>query len=976
MLLFLSGVAVAHAQRPTVYPPPEYYVAFAPYYEGEYRNALGAFREAARGGLRSTEGRWIDSICYHTMMGECFYQLGDLTHALEQYHAALELAVAHNGWMLRIQYPELIEPSSSSIRSSITWGVRAIPMARIPDRMLSLQGRLDNMDVLKRGGVAAAPEYYSVNVKEILRCIALALRHRREILGPVCPHDPVTNQLLNAFTRYQTEPNHWSQSWTTCLAGLAFYSAGKLEQAEAELKRSLLLGGQFDHDLTPTGLLELGNLAMDQGQNQAAGALYLEATLAGASYEQCDLLAEAFRGAVLAHVVSGQKGLYAALLPASAWAKRRSRALTAELSLSAAENCAAQGQMGQALKLLADTRQSVGNRDMQHGTLGARFNYQSALVQFSQGNLAGGTKDLASAMAFQKNSSRRLFQMGLADALYTHDAISQKAADTLFSEVLREPTASDWNTDPLETLGVVLTPHPAPLEHWFDIAVERKDAEKALEIADRIRRQRFYSTLALGGRLLALRWILEGPEAALSQTAKLQRQDILNRYPNFARLSTQAGELRQQLNALPLAPDDDDGAKQQRRLFEQLAEASTAQELILREIALRREPSEFVFPPLRTAKEIQQQIPAGQLVLAYLVTSRGLTAFALSREKYAAWPVDNSNEVGKALADLLKQMGLTEKRTGVTAAVLKEKAWRTTGAKLLSHLTKQMKADAWDKYEEVVFVPDGMLWYVPFEALPVGESAGDVSLISKVRVRSVPTVALANAVTVGHKPNARTAVIVGKMLPTADAQASADAFAVLKEVLPQATRFDGLPFPSGIFSAACDRLLVLSELDPNPRGLYGWSPTGVERGKAGSTLEDWFALPWQSPAEVILPSFHTLAETGLRKTSGGQELFFVTCGLMAAGARSVLVSRWPVGGQTTFQLMREYVQELPYSSAAEAWKRSVQLASGMPVDPEAEPRIDKSAWDERVKADHPFFWAGNLLVDTGSQPKADEAPQR
>ena len=52
---------------------------------------------------------------------------------------------------------------------------------------------------------------------------------------------------------------------------------------------------------------------------------------------------------------------------------------------------------------------------------------------------------------------------------------------------------------------------------------------------------------------------------------------------------------------------------------------------------------------------------------------------------------------------------------------------------------------------------------------------------------------------------------------------------------------------------------------------------------------------------------------------------------MASGSRSILLSRWPVAGQSTFDLVREYVQELPFVPAAEAWQRSVQLARANPI---------------------------------------------
>ena len=68
--------------------------------------------------------------------------------------------------------------------------------------------------------------------------------------------------------------------------------------------------------------------------------------------------------------------------------------------------------------------------------------------------------------------------------------------------------------------------------------------QTAIEIADRVRRHRFFTSLAFGGRLESLRWILEAPPACLPQQALLQRQDLLARYPAYDQLSQQARAIR------------------------------------------------------------------------------------------------------------------------------------------------------------------------------------------------------------------------------------------------------------------------------------------------------------------------------------------------------------------------------------------------------------------------------------------------
>ena len=91
----------------------------------------------------------------------------------------------------------------------------------------------------------------------------------------------------------------------------------------------------------------------------------------------------------------------------------------------------------------------------------------------------------------------------------------------------------------------------------------------------------------------------------------------------------------------------------------------------------------------------------------------------------------------------------------------------------------------------------------------------------------------------------------------------------------------------------------------------------------------------------MLPGFHTPAEHALsdkEKHAGGMDVFLSTCGLMATGSRTILLSRWRTGGKTSFDLTREFAQELPQTSAAQAWQRSVLLCTETPLVPDQEPR--------------------------------------
>jgi hypothetical protein len=49
------------------------------------------------------------------------------------------------------------------------------------------------------------------------------------------------------------------------------------------------------------------------------------------------------------------------------------------------------------------------------------------------------------------------------------------------------------------------------------------------------------------------------------------------------------------------------------------------------------------------------------------------------------------------------------------------------------------------------------------------------------------------------------------------------------------------------------------------------------------------------------------------------------------------------------------------------------LAQSADLEPEREPRVKLGASAPMLKTDHPFFWSGYLLADTGSQNKPDPA---
>ena len=508
----------------------------------------------------------------------------------------------------------------------------------------------------------------------------------------------------------------------------------------------------------------------------------------------------------------------------------------------------------------------------------------------------------------------------------------------------------------------------------------RNEHEKALEIADRLRRHRFFTTLDFGGRLQSLRWVLHGPEAVLDRQSILLRQDLMGRYPAYEKLTRQSDALRTELRTMPLGPDDSAALTRQRKLIEALSASSRQQEAILREMALRREPAALVFPPLRNVAEVQAALPDGHAVLAFLSTSRGLYAFLLNNQQYTWWRVASAARLRTEIVNLLRALGQHAGNQELDLKQLRDDSWKPTAQRVLELILEGSRADFKNDFDELVVVPDGLLWYVPFEALQVEVEGRRRPLIARVRVRYVPTVSLVVPWGAGRHQSATTAVVAGKLFPRdgADvAQAELDKLAgVLPGVEPFPARLSG---PSAVYATLFDRLVVLDDLPETEKNPLAFAPVPIDAGKPGNTVGDWLALPFGAPDEIVLPGFHTAAERSLRGVNpdtAGQEVFLTVCSLMSAGARTVLLSRWRTGGRTSYDLVREFTQELPHTSPADAYQRAVFLTAGSHIDVEAEPRVRRAQVDELPLANHPFFWGAYMLVDAGAvpQPGAELAP--
>ncbi|MBA2117307.1 tetratricopeptide repeat protein [Bremerella alba] len=969
--------------RGSVVPSDAYYAGFIPFYQGDYEQAGEVFNAAGRAGVRSTEGRWIDSICYATMLGECHFQMGNNAQALENYTTALLLFVQHSNWMLRINPESLgpIGPVSNDLRNNVTWGKsgRNTLIGDYPNSLPTFQGQTDaqNQAAARGGGVLSPGRIMPVRASEIARCIALAIYRRQEILGPISQYDGLTGQVVGVLQRRPAPPNHWTGAWVDVQHGLALAAAGKSDEAVQTLQRSLTTAGQYDHDLTSLALLQLGRIALEQQDFPAAQTYFLEATYSAAAFQQFQQIEDALDGLAKVSMITKAGQMPQGLLAIGNWKElRKLDALRAKLNLALAEANSYMGNLPGANGALEDARRAMNRRSMSKGRVGIRYGYLSSLLAFQGGNAAAGASNFTSAVAANRSASTRVYQTEMTNQLFVSNTITERSAQLLYDELLREPTDADWISEPFETLTVLLTPNATAMENWFNTAVMRKQPELALELADRIRRMRFFATLPLGGRLLALRWVLESPDASLDTKGKLQRQDLLAKYPELKTFQDEANRLKGELLQIDLQPEDKDAYVKQRDLVEKLQNVSDGYEVLLGAIALRRTPSQFLFPPLKPTAEIREKLDDTQLVLTFFSTTRSVHAFLFTKKDYVHWTLDNPREIKGQIGDLLKQIGLIKRDAPVQAKDLAETEWKTTSAELLKRFIPALKPGFWNTYSELVIVPDDVLWYVPFEALHTddGLGAGHTVPVSEViPIRYAPTASLAVPQKDARPRPQNTAIIVGRLFNSDESDITLEQYDQLKDAFTAPSKIDRPPVgATSMLAKVWDQMVVIDDSEDANRGdIWNWSPAQADRSKSGSELAAWLRSPLGGPEVIYLPGFHSGAEDALKGNTTGGDIFLTALGLMATGSETVVLSRWHSAGSASMATVEGIARRIADMPASTAWQETMAEVRDLPLDPNKEPRLKGSGAAIPQTLDHPYFWADMMLIDTGINPKKE-----
>ena len=994
-----AGCAVASGQvvvPPTVgvpaniglRPSAAYDAGLAELAQGDLTRALAIANDEYVGCTKFGNQRWIDTIAGAALVGECHFERGDFVRAVAAYDEALAVAAQHAEWLLAVQFPAQLPRPVGGGRVA-TWGrsARNTSPAQLPDVVtIRMQGP-DPQDVLQRGGVLAAPFDLQIRPQPIMQALVMALYRRAEILGPLGFEAATIDGAARALARRPAPPNHWSQSWIDVAHGTALWAQGKPDLAVPLLTRGLTMGQGFDHGLTCWGLIVLGRIALDADRAAEAARTFEEATYAAAEFGDARALEEAFRLAFAAHMLAGARGVPPTIRAAadSALVRDGLDVLRVRLLAMSAEALAAGGDSRSAAAVLKEIPRQMLRGGPAQGAAAAEASYAAAVAHYAGGDVAAGDAELDRALGAARARSTRLFQTARLVELVTAGAsVSDRQAETLFTNLLGPPRPRDFGVDPLGTLAAVTTPRETAFDAWIAVGA-RRGVERAndavLDPAEAARRDRWLAMRWLGGRAIAAERLLTADPESLEPGLAARRAAIVAARRDLGPLLDALSRQRAALAAAALAagPAADAAARAPAGAAADWNAYRGGAETLARHVAALaagRDAVTIDFPPLTPSVEIRRRLGPRQLVLSFHRTATGLTGVLESHDRFTLWDVRQAAGLPAEIAQLARGLCLFDAHGAVGTDKVLASDWRGPAGRIERMIFENSRVSLADGVDELVIVPEGWLWYVPFELLPVSSArdaaAAEPRPLGEIcRIRYCPTRSLAVAGFATPRMTGPVGVHAGRMARADDATAVAALLARSTAAIDRAvpvTIAPGGP-PGGLVASVFDALAVFDE-----------STTVVlvppAAGKGGLSLAEWLAPPAKRPRVVLVPGLQTAMADGLKEKSRlarpGDDLFLPATDLLAAGAHTAVLARWRAGGGTCADLMTEFMREAtaapaePPESAATHWRRAVDLVTAGCPDPLREPRLRQHGDDVLPDARHPFLWAGYVLVDCGS----------
>lgn len=363
---------------------------------------------------------------------------------------------------------------------------------------------------------------------------------------------------------------------------------------------------------------------------------------------------------------------------------------------------------------------------------------------------------------------------------------------------------------------------------------------------------------------------------------------------------------------------------------------------------------------LHSIREFQRKIPAGTVLLEYFAGEDQLYIMALSSDDYTATAIPRDAN----LSELIERFGSALRRES------EGRYFAERSARLYDLLIRPLEAQIAGK-QQLVIIPDGALYYIPFEALirenPPGET-DYTRLPYLVQDHEVSYHYSAHLYLQGlEKPPPSRVLNFAGFAPVFSGEdggrileGGSPLWGMLGDAWAQITR-DGRRFGELPYSATEVRRIVqafdwereksagfiagaaskanfiaqagkykylhlathsfVNEAQPNLSGIAFFPPEDGASGDDGILYAGEIYNLELNADLVVLSS----CESGLGKLVKGEGLMAMTRGFLYAGAANVMVSLWQVFDKHTSELMAEFYRQMLRGKSYAAALRAAKL---------------------------------------------------
>jgi len=946
---------------------PEYYTALDFIADGQTAQASSVL-ESALGQARMINGqRGIDSIPALVMMGECSLEQCDIAMALERYDAALQISMMGQRWLSYLKNPPGVTRVDSRIRE-IGWAnnIRGTQMGSYTE---AWPIALASPDVLVelQAGPGVTGKLVSIDALEVLRCQAIALRRRFQLLGPLAKHSPLNRDLVACFRvalNGQSEPIVCAMNICRALAEM-----GNGERAEPTrlLRQSLSLASGLDHPLTAVALLALADIAIESNEMLAAEECSNEAAFSSARAGQMEHLAESIEYLNLTGFANGHAAANAKLLPQIInWSSTKSRLV------------AIRGQV-------ESTRLSALEGDVEgfkkHSTIGtsmllpqavvlpraeAVLRHARAMVDLQDGKVGDGIIALLEGVGFLRGAESgvgapSLFQLNLAQSLIGSKVLSEGVGESLLVELLNPPTAGHWRVHPLEQLAWQFADKSEAGKMLTDIQIRKRSDAEMVTAFDKAACRRYRAQGELESRVFDLQLAFHADKRLLNAFQANQVAGIRKQIPALEQNAAKIAEIITPLRGDPKW-DLRKWSEEDTRRWESSLRLLDSQESQLWAKAIGPFAVPELFPPQHSQEELNKVILPSDAVLFFAFQGEQLRGYLCQAGKWKSWTVSNAESLRQNTLQFANDLTLLKSRDGTSDDL--KKSWLVV--KRLELRKQLFPAEVWAQLRTAqrwIVIPDRFLWYLPFETLPLSDQTTALPCISEHRIVYSPTLGLVpqlmetkSSISKSHCVDVHAVDFL--TTNTARAKELREEFASSEKRVVIDLGSKGASYaPSSFFKIASDQVFSFV-----PSTLETVAPIPTDRIANKSSISSWRRLPWGTPASVVLPGVNALPPPS---ESHGDEWLRVALPVIAQGTKHLTISRWQVGGESTAALMRSFKDNRQDMTVSEAWQRSVVSLWEEKFDRKSEPVFQgapSTDSEQTVAGSHPLLWSGYITI--------------